>query len=90
MRQALIATPSEFEVQEVPRPTLQGPDEAIVRTAACGICSGDLMEWYMRRKVGTVLGHEVVGYAVDVGSALNEMGRTNDVSDPEAGHAVGF
>jgi L-iditol 2-dehydrogenase len=70
MRQAVIVAPDRFEVREAPRPTLRGDDELLVRTATCGICSGDLMPWYLAKKVGTVLGHEVVGWAVEVGPAL--------------------
>ncbi len=33
----------------------------VVRTEACGLCSGELMAWYMDRKVPHVLGHEVAG-----------------------------
>ncbi|MCW5942718.1 MAG: alcohol dehydrogenase catalytic domain-containing protein [Fimbriimonadaceae bacterium] len=33
----------------------------LVRTEACGLCSGELMDWYMDRKVPHVLGHEVAG-----------------------------
>jgi L-iditol 2-dehydrogenase len=75
MRQAVIVGPESFQVRTVPRPTLQGEDELLVRTAACGICSGDLMPWYLARKVGTVLGHEVVGWAVEVGPALSGIRR---------------
>jgi L-iditol 2-dehydrogenase len=71
MRQALIQSPTRFLVEEVASPQLRADDEMIVRTAACGICSGDLMEWYLKRKVNTVLGHEVVGYAAEVGPALS-------------------
>lgn len=67
MRQALIAAPDRFTVTSAPVPRLQGPEEILVRTAACGICSGDLMPWYLEKKVGTVLGHEVVGWAAEVG-----------------------
>jgi len=70
MRQAIIRAPDRFEVVSVPMPKAQGPGEVVVRTAACGICSGDLMPWYLARKVGTVLGHEMVGWAVEVGAAV--------------------
>src|SRR6516162_876142 len=70
MRQALIAGPERFEVVAAPVPRLQGDGDILVRTAACGICSGDLMPWYLARKVGTVLGHEVVGRAVEVGDGV--------------------
>jgi L-iditol 2-dehydrogenase len=70
MRQAVIVSPSRFEVVEAPTPTLRGPDEVLVQTEACGICSGDLMPWYLEKKVGKVLGHEVVGRAIEVGGQV--------------------
>src|SRR5213080_4166440 len=73
MRQALIVGPERFEVMAAPRPRLRNPDEIIVRTAACGICSGDLMPWYLEKKVGTVLGHEPVGWAEEVGPAVRHV-----------------
>lgn len=74
MLQAVIVAPDRFEVRPAPRPALRGPDEVLVRTAACGICSGDLMPWYLAKKVGTVLGHEVVGWAEEVGPAVGHVG----------------
>ena len=73
MLQAIIKTPTSFEVTSVPKPALQSDGELLLRTAACGICSGDLMEWYLRRKINTVLGHEVVGYAQEVGAGLEHI-----------------
>ncbi|MFW6124633.1 MAG: alcohol dehydrogenase catalytic domain-containing protein [Pirellulales bacterium] len=73
MHQAVIRTPTTFEVLDTPRPQLQSAGDLLVRTAACGICSGDLMQWYLQRKVGTVLGHEVVGYAEQVGLELEHI-----------------
>lgn len=70
MRQAVIVAPERFEVRTAARPVLRDPGDVIIRTAACGICSGDLMPWYLAKKVGTVLGHEMVGWAVEVGLAV--------------------
>jgi L-iditol 2-dehydrogenase len=70
MRQAVIVTPERFEVRSAARPTLRDPGDLLIRTAACGICSGDLMPWYLAKKIGTVLGHEMVGWAVEVGPAV--------------------
>lgn len=70
LKQATIASPTRFEIVEVPSPTLQSAGDIVLRTSACGICSGDLMEWYLERKVGSVLGHEVVGVAESVGSEV--------------------
>jgi L-iditol 2-dehydrogenase len=73
MRQGVIRAPDRFEVVAAPVPLRQAEDEIVLRTAACGICSGDLMPWYLQKKVGTVLGHEPVGWAVDVGSAVKHV-----------------
>jgi len=37
----------------------------LVRTGACGLCSGELMDWYMDRKIPHVLGHEVSGVVIE-------------------------
>src|SRR5438445_10096576 len=73
MRQAVITAPDRFDVVETPVPRLQGDGEVLVRTAACGICSGDLMPWYLEKKVGTVLGHEVAGWAAEVGKEVRHL-----------------
>lgn len=70
-RQARIVAPDRLEVVEAATPGLQSPGDLLIRTAVCGICSGDLMPWYLARKVGTVLGHEMVGWAVEVGEGVN-------------------
>ena len=48
------------EIVEEPTPDLP-KGGLIVRTEACGLCSGELMSWYMDRKLPHVLGHEVAG-----------------------------
>jgi L-iditol 2-dehydrogenase len=81
MLQAVIVAADRFEVRDAPRPALLADDELLLRTAACGICSGDLMPWYLAKKVGTVLGHEVVGRAVEVGRAVGHI-RADDLVFP--------
>lgn len=44
-----------------------GPRDALVRMRACGICSGDVVGWYIRRKAPLVFGHEPAGEIVEVG-----------------------
>ena len=73
MRQGVITSPTTFAIEEVSEPTLQSPGDIILQTATSGICSGDLMEWYLERKVNTVLGHEVVGNAVEVGASIDHI-----------------
>lgn len=36
----------------------------LIRTLASGLCSGELMDWYMERKIPHVLGHEVSGVVI--------------------------
>lgn len=48
------------EIREESKPELP-PGGLLVRTEACGLCSGELMDWYMDGKIPHVLGHEVTG-----------------------------
>jgi L-iditol 2-dehydrogenase len=59
-----------IEEEPVPRP---GPREALVRTRACGICSGDVTPWYIRKKAPLVLGHEPVGEIVEIGREVTHL-----------------
>lgn len=59
----------DIRVEQDPRPA-PGHDEILVRARACGICSGDIMPWYIRRKAPLVLGHEPVGVVEEVGAAV--------------------
>src|SRR5579864_4603646 len=64
----------DIRVEQDPRPT-PAPDEILVRARACGICSGDIMPWYIRRKAPLVLGHEPVGVVEEVGASVREFRR---------------
>lgn len=37
----------------------------LVQTEACGLCSGELMSWYMDKKIPHVIGHEVTGVVLE-------------------------
>jgi L-iditol 2-dehydrogenase len=75
MRQAVITAPDRLDVVDADIPVLRSDGDILVRMVASGICSGDLMPWYLQKKVGTVLGHEVVGRAVEVGAAVEHIHR---------------
>ncbi len=62
----------DVRVEDAECPTI-GPGEALVRTAACGICSGDVVAWYIKRKAPLVFGHEPVGEIVEVGKGVTEF-----------------
>jgi L-iditol 2-dehydrogenase len=60
MRAAVLYDVDDVRIEERSVPEL-GEGEVLVRTAASGICSGDVMPWYIRRKAPLVLGHEPAG-----------------------------
>jgi L-iditol 2-dehydrogenase len=59
-------------VVDAPEPSI-GPGEALLRTRASGICGSDLLDWYVRRKAGSILGHEVAGEIVAVGAGVTAL-----------------
>jgi L-iditol 2-dehydrogenase len=59
----------DIRVEQSARPEV-GPHDILVRASACGICSGDIMPWYIRRKAPLVLGHEPVGVVEEAGAAV--------------------
>lgn len=66
MRAAVLYDVDDVRIEERPVPALRGED-LLVRTRASGICSGDLMPWYIRRKAPLVFGHEPAGVVAAVG-----------------------
>jgi L-iditol 2-dehydrogenase len=62
----------DIRLEQIPRPE-PGPDDLLVRVTACGICSGDIMPWYIRRKAPLVLGHEPVGVVAETGRAVRNF-----------------
>jgi L-iditol 2-dehydrogenase len=72
MRVARLYDFGDIRVEEAARPE-PGPEEIVVRATACGICSGDIMPWYIRRKAPLVLGHEPVGIVAAAGAAVRDF-----------------
>jgi L-iditol 2-dehydrogenase len=60
MRAAVLYDVDDVRIEVRPIPELDD-GEVLVRTMASGICSGDVMAWYIRRKAPLVLGHEPAG-----------------------------
>ena len=69
MRVARLDENLEVGIAEMDVPAV-GPGEILVRTRACGICTGDIMGWYMRRKAPLVFGHEPAGEVAAVGAGV--------------------
>jgi len=72
MKVARLYDSSDIRFEEEPIPQV-GPGEALVRTRACGICSGDVMGWYMKKKAPLVFGHEPAGEVVAVGAGVTDF-----------------
>lgn len=62
----------DVRIEEAPVPAI-GPGEALVRARACGICSGDVVPWYIRKKAPLVFGHEPVGEIAAVGPGVTDF-----------------
>jgi len=60
MRAAVLYDVEDLRIEERPVPAI-ADGEVLVRVRASGICSGDVMPWYIRRKAPLVLGHEPAG-----------------------------
>ena len=69
MSAAFLKSFERIDVEEIDVPSV-GPGEALVRMRACGICSGDVMPWYIEKKAPLVLGHEPAGEVVKVGPGV--------------------
>ena len=61
-----------FEIRQLDRPAF-GPDEVLVRTSACGVCSGDMFVYQNRFGLAATyirMGHEASGVVAGVGQRV--------------------
>ncbi|MDR7485131.1 MAG: alcohol dehydrogenase catalytic domain-containing protein [Armatimonadota bacterium] len=65
-RTVVLHAPGDLRLEDVPLPP-PGPGEVLLRITACGLCPGEVMDWYMGRKAPVPLGHEAVGRVVEAG-----------------------
>lgn len=69
MKAVRIETDGSVSVVEMAVPAI-GPGEALMRTGVAGICGSDLLDWYVAKKAGQILGHEVAGEIAAVGEGV--------------------
>src|SRR5512147_587856 len=72
MKAAKLYNFSDIRIEDIPIPVV-GPDDLLLRTRACGICSGDVMPWYIEKKAPLVPGHEPAGEIVEVGGDVRSF-----------------
>ena len=65
----------DVRLEDVPRPAVSAPGDALVRVTLGALCGSDLHIYHMRSPVneGAVLGHEFVGVVEEVGSGVNRF-----------------
>lgn len=72
MLAAVYYNNKDIRIEERPKPKI-GPDELLVKIMASGICGSDVMEWYRVKKAPRILGHEIAGEIVEVGSNVKKF-----------------
>jgi L-iditol 2-dehydrogenase len=72
MRTAVYYNNRDVRLAELPTPTI-GPGELLVKIMASGICGSDVMEWYRLHKAPLILGHEIAGEVVEVGTGVKNF-----------------
>lgn len=72
MKVAKLYKADDIRVEDASIPEI-GAGEALVRTRVCGICTGDIMGWYMEKKAPLVFGHEPAGEIVAVGDGVENF-----------------
>lgn len=75
MRVARSYAPDEVRIEHAEDPE-PGPGEVVCEVLACGVCASDVLDWYVARKLPTVLGHELAGivHAVGLGADGVQIG----------------
>ena len=72
MRVAMYYNNRDVRLEELP-PLRIGPGELLVKVIASGICGSDVMEWYRIKKAPLVLGHEITGEVVEIGTGVDRF-----------------
>ena len=75
----------DVKVDNVPDPSLQDPDDVILRVTATAICGSDLHMYRGKMpamKSGDILGHEFMGEVVDAGPSVTKLHKGDRVVVP--------
>lgn len=80
MKAIQVVKPNEMQLIEKEKPIINKDNEVIVKVMATGICGSDMHIYHGTSPVATyprVIGHEVVGEIVEIGSAVSTL-KIND------------
>lgn len=77
MQQAVLLTPGEIEIKEVPMPGPLAPNEILLKIHKIGVCGSDIHVFHGKHpfvtKYPVIQGHEYSGEVVDIGSAVRKV-----------------
>jgi threonine dehydrogenase-like Zn-dependent dehydrogenase len=85
MRALTYHSAHDVQVDTVPDPVLQEPDDVILRVTATAICGSDLHLYRGKvpaMKEGDILGHEFMGIVEDAGSGVTALAKGDRVVVP--------
>lgn len=75
MQAAVFHGPGDIRIEDVPKPELDGPGDALVRVTHTAICGSDL--WFYNgdrdREIGSRVGHEPMGIVEAVGEDVRRV-----------------
>ena len=73
MKAAVYVAPNKIELRSIPRPRA-GTGELVIRTWGVGLCGTDITKiHYGTASPGTVLGHELAGWVVEIGDGVTDF-----------------
>ncbi|MCI2961465.1 alcohol dehydrogenase catalytic domain-containing protein [Pediococcus pentosaceus] len=75
MKAAVFIEPGKVEVKEVPKPQIDGDNQAIIRIVRASVCGSDLW-WYRgisERQTDTFIGHEAIGVVEETSADVDNI-----------------
>lgn len=84
MRAVVHKAPYQMQVEDVPEPRTEGPNDVIIQVTSTAICGSDLHIYRGRtaRQTGRVFGHEPMGMVVETGPGVTQIKRGDRVVVP--------
>ena len=80
MKRMIFIAPGQLDWQDVPDPTIETEDQAIVKPLVMGRCDLDTLyvKGLMPMAMGDAIGHEIIGEVVDLGDRAAKKFRVGD------------
>ena len=75
MKAAVFMEPEKVEIHDVPKPTIDGDNQAIIRVVRASVCGSDLW-WYRgiaKRQANSLVGHEAIGVVESVSDDVDQI-----------------